>query len=100
MTLLHLLKWKRKEWHSASPHQFSRVDPGKSMFDWCRKGGRKGFAMEILGGMIAMNNSCKSSTVQLVLRGSDENEKNNLESSLRGALRSYSHCHAIHCKVQ
>jgi len=58
------------------------------MFDWCRNGGKKGFAMEILGSVLAIDNSCKSRTVQPVVRGSDENEKNNLKSLLRGALRS------------
>lgn len=44
--------------------------------------------MEILGSVLAIDNSCKSRTVQPVVRGSDENEKNNLKSLLRGALRS------------
>lgn len=46
------------------------------MSDWWMKGGRKGFAMEILGSMMAINNSGKSRTLQLVITASDEEEKN------------------------
>lgn len=38
--------------------------------------------MEILGSMMAIHNFCKLRSVQLVVRDSNEDEKNNLKNSL------------------